>query len=507
MNQNNIKPIEYYDESGKFFIAELYVYARGRKLKVDPGQPDSVGRRNKRGRILREKFMKIIIVGGGKTGTVLAESLTDEGHDVTVIDFDTNRITEICNNNDVLGIVGNGINYNALLNAGLPEADLLIAVTGSDEQNLLCCLFAKKAEKCDTIARVRNPIYFNEVNFIKEQIGVSMIINPELAAATEISRLLRFPSAIEINAFSKGRVEMLTFKIAKGSVLEGKNLTYVRSKIEKDILFCCIERKGEFYIPDGSFELMAGDKASVMISPKRSVRFFKSIGTDTHSVRDVMILGGGTLSYYLAKQLIDTGISVKIIELNEQRCKTLSERLPGALVIHGDASDKNLLLEEGLMNTGAFAALTGFDEENILLSLYAKEVTNAKVITKVNRISFDDLISNLNLDSVIYPCDITAEYILQHVRAKQNAMGNNVENLYKLVEDKVEALEFKIGENAPIIGIPLQDMNLKENLVICGISRRDKFILPSGETTVQAGDSVIVVTSQKKLNDVGDILK
>lgn len=455
----------------------------------------------------RETEMKIMIVGAGKTGATLAHSLTDEGHDVIVVDINADRISKICDNNDALGFVGDGMNYSSLTDAGLDSTDILIAVTGSDEKNLLCCLFAKRTGRCSTIARVRNPMYIREINFIKDQIGLSMVINPELAAATEISRLLRLPSAIEINTFSKGKLELLTLRISERSALVGKTLNVVRTKMENGVLFCSIERDGKFYIPSGDFELRAGDKASIVISPKDAFRFFRKIGIDTHSVKNVMIAGGGTMAYYLASQLLEIGVPVTIVELDKKRCDDLAERLPGALIIHGDASDKNLLLEEGIASTGAFVALTGFDEENVLISLYAKETTDAKVITKVDRIEFDNVISKLNLDSVIYPRTITAEYILQYVRTKQNAMGNNVENLYKLVEDKVEALEFKIRENAPLIGIPIRKMSLKPDVIICGINRRGKIILPSGDDVIQPGDRVIVVTSQKKLNDVGDILK
>lgn len=451
--------------------------------------------------------MKIIIVGGGKTGISLVRSLTDEGHDVVVVDYNGDRLKEICNQNDIMGIMGNGMNYSSLTEAGLADADVLISVTGSDEQNLLCSLFAKKQSNCATIARVRNPMYLTEIDFIRDQIGLSMIMNPELAAATDIARLLRFPNAIDINPFAKGKVELLTFKITENSLLNGKNLIYVRNKIESEVLFCAVEREGKYHIPSGSFELKAGDKASIITQPKKEHDFFKKIGIGARNVKDVMIAGGGMIAYYLARQLLDVGISVRIIEKNEQRANELAEKLPGALVILGDASDKNLLLEEGIGQTDAFVALTGFDEENVLLSLYAKEVTKAKVITKVDHISFNELISKLDLDSVIYPCDITTEYILQYVRTKQNAMGNNVESLYKIIEDKVEALEFKIGDNAPIIGIPLQEMDLKDELIICGIIHKGKFIIPNGESTVSAGDRIIVVTSQKKLNDVGDILK
>lgn len=451
--------------------------------------------------------MKIIIVGCGKTGASLISSLTDEGHDVTAVDFNSERLKEICNRNDIMGINGDGMNYSALLEAGLEDADVLISVTGSDEQNLLCSLFAKKKSKCSTIARVRNPIYLTEMNFIKEQIGLSLIINPELAAATEVARIIRFPSAIEINPFGKGKVELLTFKITPNSLLNGKNLIYVRNKIESEVLFCSVERDGEFFIPSGNFELKSGDKATIITTPKKEHGFFKKIGIGTRRIKDVMIAGGGAIAYYLARQLLDVGISVKIIEKNEARANELAEKLPNALIICGDATDKNLLFEEGLENTGAFVSLTGIDEENVLLSLYAKEKTNSKIITKIDHNSFNELISKLDLDTVIYPCDITTELILQYVRTKQNAMGNNVENLYKLVEDKVEALEFKVGETAPVIGIPLQQMELKENLIICGIIHGGKFILPNGESVISAGDRIIVVSGHKKLNDVGDILK
>lgn len=451
--------------------------------------------------------MKIIVVGCGKTGGSLISTLTDEGHDVMVVDYNSDRLKEICNRNDVMGINGDGMNYNALLDAGLEDADVLISVTGSDEQNLLCSLFAKKESKCSTIARVRNPVYLTETNFIKEQIGLSLIINPELAAATEIARIVRFPSAIDINPFAKGKVELLTFKITEDSLLNGKNLIYVRSKIESDVLFCSIERNGEIFIPSGNFELKAGDKASVITSSQKERGFFKKIGIGARRIKEVIIAGGGTIAYYLARQLLEVGISVKIIEKDENRANELAEKLPNALIILGDATDKNLLFEEGLQTTGAFITLTGMDEENVLLSLYAKDVTNAKVITKIDRNSFNELIGKLDLDTVIYPCDITTELILQYVRTKQNAMGNNVENLYKLVEDKVEALEFKIGQNAPVIGIPLQQMELKDNLIICGIIRNGKFTIPNGESVIMADDRIIVVTSHKKLNDVGDILK
>ena len=451
--------------------------------------------------------MKIIVVGAGKTGTILVQSLTEEGHDVTIIDQSAQRVESVCNDNDVMGIVGNGMNYSALSEAGIFDADLMIAVTGSDEQNLLCSLFARKTGNCATIARIRNPLYITETEFIKEQVGLSMVINPEYATAAAIARLLRFPYAIEINSFSKGQAEMLTFRIPKNSALCGKNLTYVRSKIESNLLVCSVKRGNEFIIPTGTFELSEGDKVTILANQKDAARFFKQIKLDTHSVKNVILVGGGTISYYLAKMLLDDRISVKIIESDEARCNELAERLPEAMIIHGDASDKSLLMEEGITTTDAFVALTGFDEENVLLSLYAKELTDSKVITKVGRPVFNELIGSLDLDSVVYPLNITAEGILQYVRARQNARGNNIETLYKLMEDQVEALEFKIGDNAPGINIPLKELHLKENIIIGGISRGRRFIIPTGDTAIQSGDRVIVISGQRKLNDFKDILK
>lgn len=451
--------------------------------------------------------MKIIVVGAGKTGLTLIRSLINEGHDVTVVDFNAKRLNEVCNTYDIMGVSANGMSFSSLNEAGLSEADVLITLTGSDEQNLLCSLFAKKVENCSTIARVRNPIYLSETDFLRDRIGLSRIINPELSAAAEIARLIKFPSAIDINVFAKGKLEMHTFKITSNSPLANKNPGFVRSRIEKDVIFCCVERKGQYHIPSGDFELMAGDKASVILNPQKSLAFFKKIGIDTQSAKAVMIVGGGTIAEYLAKRLLLNGIDVKIIELSKKRCEELSEKLKGALIINGDASNKELLLEEGLGTTDAFVALTGFDEENIILSLYAKETTNAKVITKVDRIGFNDLLLKLNMDSIIYPGDISAENILKYVRSKQNALGNNVENLYKMFEDNVEALEFTIGDNSKLIGIPLKDMKLKDNLIVCGIMHNNQVKFPTGDSVFSAGDSVVVVTSQKQLKDIGDILE
>ena len=333
-----------------------------------------------------------------------------------------------------------------------------------------------------------------------------MTINPEYAAATEIARLLRFPSAIEIDTFAKGKIELLKFKMPADCKICGLQLKKINSVIKCEVLVCAVERGSEVVIPDGNFVLEAGDVVSIVASPANAARFFKQISIETNQVKDAVIVGGGAVSYYLAKQLCDMGIEVTILEKEQQRCEELSELLPKVRIINGDEIDRDLLLEMGLRETEAFAALTGIDEENIMLSLFAKRHSRAKVITKVNRISFDEIVDNMDLGSVIYPKFITSEYIIQYVRAMQNSIGSNVETMYKLIGDRVEALEFSIREDAPVVGIPLQALDLKPNLLICSINHKGKVITPRGQDMMQVGDTVVVVTTNVGLKDVKDIL-
>ena len=451
--------------------------------------------------------MKIIIVGCGKVGRTITEELSKKNHDVTVIDTDITAIHDVTNNFDVMGVVGDGVSYSVLKEAGVDEADLLIAVTTSDEQNLLCCLFAKKAGNCCTIARVRNPIYNNEINFIKKELGLSMVINPEYAAATEIARIIRFPSAIEIDTFAKGQVELMKFIVNDNLSINGLNLIQVAKKIKSEVLVCAVERNNEVTIPNGSFEIQAGDIVSIIASPKEAKDFFKKIGIETHQVKNTIIVGGGTIAYYLSKQLIDMGISVKIIEQDQKRCEELSERLPEAVIIHGDATNQDILFEEGITHCESFISLTGIDEGNIFLSLFAQQTSSAKIITKINRISFDEIINTFHLGSLIYPKFITAEYILQYVRAMQNSMGSNVETLYRIIENKVEALEFHISENSIITSAPLGELPIKDNILIACIIRNGKTIIPNGNSQIQSGDSVIIVTTENGLRNIQNILR
>ena len=453
-----------------------------------------------------EKKMKIIIVGFGKVGSTLTEQLYSEGHDVVVVDLLEKKLETAVSDYDVMTVQGNGASYNVQLEAGVEEADLLIAVTASDELNLLCCLIARKAGQCHTIARVRNSMYNKEINFIKEQLGISMIINPELATAREIAKLLRFPSAIQIDTFARGRAELLKFKLRPEFGLDGLRVMDIMEKLNCDVLVCGIERKEEVTIPNGNFVLRDHDNVSIMATPQNASKFFSKIGVNTHRVKDTLIIGGGKITYYLAHQLLDMGIRVKVIENDKDRCLQLSNLLPKANILYGDGTDETLLLSEGLHNTQSVVSLTNFDEENLLISLFAMKHSNAKIIAKVNRITFNDIINELDIGSVVYPKYLTANYILKYVRATQNAQGSNVETLYKILDKRAEALEFCIRENSPVVGVPLMELNLKDNLLLC-CNHKGKIIIPRGQDSIQVGDTVMVVTTNTGLRDIRDILK
>ncbi len=451
--------------------------------------------------------MNIIIVGCGKVGQTLAQQLSGEGDDITVIDLEAEKVNDVSSRYDVMGVVGNGATHLTQQEAGIEHTDLLIAVTGSDELNLLCCLIAKKAGNCQTIARVRSPQYNSEAPFLKDELGLAMVINPEFAAAAEIARVLRFPSAIKIDTFARGRVELLKFRLPEGSPLAGLAVKEIAAKLECDVLICTIERGDNAYIAYGDFVFEEKDVISVIAAPRRASDFFRKIKYKTNAVRDVMIVGCGEIGQYLSMLLQRSGISVKIIEKDARRCEELCQMLDDAVIINGDASDQNVLLEAGLENTGAFVALTNLDEENILLSLFAQSTANCKLVTKINRIDFGSVINHLNLDTIIYPKNITSDTIVRYVRAKKNSIGSNVETLYNIIPGKVEAAEFIIKDDSPAIGAPLMEMQFKEGVLVAAILRDKKVIIPRGHDRIQAGDAVIIVSNHLALHDIKDILK
>ena len=450
--------------------------------------------------------MNILIVGCGKVGQTLAEQLNEEGNNITVVDTNPEPVYDLAARLDVMGFVGNGATHTVQQEAGIDQTDLLIAVTGSDELNLLCCLMAKKAGNCKTIARVKNPAYSSETSYLKDELGLAMVINPEHAAATEIARVLRFPSAIKIDTFAHGRVELFKYKIPESSRLAGMAVKDVVAKLSCDVLVCTVERGDEAYIANGNFVFAERDIISVIASPKNAAEFFKAMGYKNRAVRDVMVVGGGETAQYLCSILHRSGISVKIIEKNPAVCDALCVKYPEVIVIHGDAANQTLLLEEGIRSAGAFVALTGLDEENIFLSLFAKSAGHAKVVTKINRIAFDDVIKHLELDSTIYPKNITSDLILRYVRAMRNSEGSSMETLYSVIQGKVEAAEYTVGAESPVTDIPLMAMKKKPDILIAAIIRDGRVIIPRGSDVITAGDRVVVVTRAKAVDDIADIL-
>lgn len=453
--------------------------------------------------------MNIIIVGCGKVGRTLVEQLSTEDHNIVVIDQKAEKVRNLTDSLDTMGVVGNGVSCKTLQEAGVSTANLVIAVTGSDEQNLLCCLISKKSGNCQTIARVRNPVYNEEIDFLKEEFGLAMIINPELTAAREIAKMFQFPSAIRADTFAKGNVEMLHCKLTKESPLIGLRLSSLSQKVRVNVLVCEVLRGDEVIIPNGDFVFAENDIIAIASTRKDAMTFFRNIGMMQNPVKNAILAGGGKVSYYLAKHLIASGIRVTIVEKDAQRCDFLSNELPEATIIHGDATDQALLAQEGLENAHGFACLTGLDEENILLALHANSVSKAKTVTKINRISFQNVIDTLDLGSIVNPRVITAGYIVKYVRSMNAARNSNsnMETLYKLANGKAEALEFNITSSSSITGIPLQQLKIRKNTLIGCIYRSGKVIFPGGQSKILVGDTVMVVLSGYRVSDIEEIFE
>ncbi len=454
--------------------------------------------------------MKIIVAGCGKVGYTLAEQLSEEGHEITVIEPRAERVQAAVDALDVIGYIGTGNSYKMQKEAGVEDADLLIAVTGHDEVNLLSCLIAKKAGNCRTIARVRNPEYVDEIGFIKEELGLSVAINPELATARDIARLIQVPSALEVDTFAKGRAYMVRLEIPKGSPWHQLRVMDAAVKYGNHFLVCILERGDGILIPSGNTVMMEGDRISMIAPAEDMNRLFNIIGIQARSIRNVMIAGGGTIAYYLAQRLLKAKVNTTIIESNLQRCNELSEALDKATIIYGDAADSKLLLEEGLEQMDAFVALTNFDEENIMLSLYAHQASKAKLITKINKIAFEGIVRSIPVGSIISPKYLTAEHIIQYVRDMENSRINErdskVDMVYWIADGKAEALEFSVEDQSKVTDTPLMNLKLKSNLLICSIMRANKVIIPSGQDKILSGDKVVVVTTGRHLNRLEDIL-
>ncbi len=452
--------------------------------------------------------MNIVIVGDGKVGATLVEHLSLEGHDVVVIDRDQKIVEQMVNSYDVMGICGNGANCEIQLEAGVDTCDLFIAATSSDELNILSCLMAKKAGAGHTIARVRNPDYRNQLPFFKDALGISMVVNPEYDAANEIAKVLRFPNAINIETFYRGLVDLVELKIDAGNPLCNMQMTDISNKFGLKILVCAVQRKNEVIIPRGDFVLQSGDRIHVTAPRGVLVSFMKKLKIYKHRTKDIMIIGGGKMGYYLARQLCETGgYNVKIIESDIERCEKLCEFLPKADIIHGDGTDRRILIEQGLEGQDAFVALTTIDEENIISSMYASSLGVSKTVAKVNRVSYE-VLESIGMDSAISSKAIAANRILAYARAIENSgEESSVQTLYKLVGGQVEALEFKIETDFSQIDIPLRDLKLKRDTLIACIIRNHKVIYPGGNDCIELNDRVVIVTKSNHISSINEIFE
>ena len=451
--------------------------------------------------------MRIIVVGCGKIGGTIIASLVNEGHDVIAVDDNPDTIADITNMYDAMGVCGNGTDCDTLTEAEVEKAELFISVTGSDELNMLSCFIARRMGAKHTIARIRNPEYNDSsLGFLCHQLDLSLSINPELLAAQEFFNILKFPSAVNVEKFSGHSFEIVELRLKDDSPLVGMKLLELRKHYQAKFLICAVQRGEEVYIPDGSFELKSGDKIGLTASSLEIQKLLKMLGILQKQARDVMILGAGRTTYYLAKLLLGSGNSVKIIEKDRARCEEFCNSLPGAVVICGDGAEPELLLEEGLKSTDAFVALTGTDEENILLSFFANAQKVPKVISKVNRTELSSMAEKLGLDSMVSPQKMISDVLTSYARALQNSLGSNVETLYKIMDGKAEALEFNVQSDFRLLEVPLKEMKLKNNILLAGIVRGRKTIIPAGNDVIRAGDRVIVISTEHRLHDLSDIM-
>lgn len=452
--------------------------------------------------------MKIIILGAGKVGKTLTKYMANEDHDIIVIDQNADKIDDVVNQYDVIGVVGNGGSYDILMEANANEADLIICVTASDELNILAGLMAKQMGTRHTIARVRNPDYSKQCNFMQNQLGFSLIINPELEAANEIRRTLSFPSAVKVETFARGKVELAEFNVDEQSQLCNIQLSKLKNVSKTNVLVCAISRNDEVIIPDGNYVIKSGDHLYITGSHRDLTRFCFDIGIITKQIKNVMIIGGGKIGFYLAKQLSVLGMRVKIIENNIEYCKILAKKLPFITVINADGSDEEILIEEGIENTDAFLALTGLDEENLILSLYAKKMYHKKTVAKVTRMNYAGLVNSLNVDTIISPKSAIAAQIIRYVRAKVNKDDDSsVKTLYKIVNGEVEASEFIVTSKIDFLGKTLNELRLKNHILVAVISRNNEIIVPKGETTIELNDHLIIISRDEKLKTLNDIIR
>lgn len=451
--------------------------------------------------------MNIVIVGLGKYGVLLTNHLAKDNHNIVVIDSDRSVVDDVVNKYDVIGFVGNGASYNTLEEAGVNRFDLMVATTSTDEINILTCLVAKKLKIKQTIARIRNPEYAVQAQTMQEELGISLTINPDYDTAVEIFRTIRFPSALTVESFANGKVDLVEFKIDSKSLLSGKNLQEVNDKYQAKVLFSAVVRDGQTIIPSGNFIVKEGDHIYVTVSSRETTNAFKKLKMFKNRANNAIIIGGGKIGYYLTQMLLESGVSVKIIDSDKKRCLELAKTFPKALVLNGEATDQDLLLSEGIKTADVLVALTGQDETNIIVSTYAKDEGCKKVITKISKGSYDMILNKTGLESVVEPKELFANNIIRYVRGMKKTRGSEFKTLYRLVDEKVEAAEFFISKKARYTSKPLKDLKIKKNVLVASIIRKGRVIIPGGLDTIEPLDTVIIVTSDLEIKDVSDILE
>ncbi len=453
--------------------------------------------------------MRILVVGDGKVGHTLAESLTGEGHDVVMIDRDEEALQHCEDTLDVMCVRGNGANAKTLIEADVSTADIVISATTSDETNMLCCLIAKRLGAKYSIARIRDPEYNESLTLLQRELGIDLTINPERATAMEISRLLRFPFASNIEPFAKGHVEMVEFRAQENDKILGFPLKEIASRLPgiPRVLYAAVEREGNVFIPNGEFVIHAGDRVHVAGEMATITDYFRYLGRHSLRVKKVLLMGGGRISYYLAKMIVPMGIHVSIIEIDPQKAADLSDMLPNVDVILGDGTDQELLAQEGLQESDAFVTLCDRDEENLMTGLYAARQGVPKVIVKNTRVAYEDILSDLGLDSMVSPRAITCNNILRYVRARANGDGASVERLYRLMDGKAEALEFIARASDPYIGVPLKNLHVRRNTLVAVIVRGSKVIVPFGNDHIEDGDRVVVMACESGISDLNEVIR
>ncbi len=454
--------------------------------------------------------MQIVIIGSGVLGDSLIEFISREDHNITVVDENIDTVNAVVNKYDVMGICGSGASVSTQKDAGVETADVVISVAGGDELNILCCMIARQLGAKHTIARVRDPRYLNQQSFMQSRLGIDVIVNPEYEAAREAGRLIRFPAAMKLEKFAQGKVEVVEIQIGKDHPFVDQPLIKFKSKYNTNALICAARRGNEVIIPGGDYVIKEGDTISLAASRQDITDLFRKIGLVGKQLHDIVIIGGDSTARYLAKHLTETGFKVKMIEKDEEICEELAELFPKATVICGDPTDPDVLDDEGIAAADACVVMTQNDQRNFIISMFAKTRNVRKIISKLSSETFIKLADNAGIDSNVTPEMLVASKVLRYIRGlagmAEHENPGQLKSLHKLVGGRVEALEFDVAEDFDCLSMPLRSVKLKKNLIIAALIRENNVIYPNGETELEPGDGVIVMTTNEQLCDLDDIL-